>query len=265
MKKCNKVRRLFGPYLYNSVTPAERAAVEEHVDKCEKCAHDLQSRRRVLEKIELHPQFGEMPQKTQDDFAWNVYRRIALGVLRRRSRRIFLRRFVLQPSLATLVLVLGIAMGILRFHPRPATILREPSPVAVRTDETDRKGLREALYVEDFFRRQGVSHEREPSYAGVDVHYSRLSTTKQPSSDADPMMRNVLLLDSRRRLEDANFINYSLGDRRRALAEYQRLVDYYPDTDAAMEARVEIRAILDTEYSTRVENADADQTTDMGI
>jgi hypothetical protein len=148
--------------------------------------------------------------------------------------------------------------SVLRFYPGPATI-REPSSVAVRTDETNKRGLRAALYVEEFFRRQGTSYEREP------VVDSEPATTEQPSSDIDHLMQGMLLPDLRRRLEDANFINYSLGDHRRALAAYQRLVDYYPDTDAAMEARVKIRAILDTEYSIRAENVDVEETTDREI
>jgi hypothetical protein len=257
MKECDKIKRLFGPYLYNSVTPAERAVVEGHIDKCEKCAEDLRTRREVLGKIEPDLQLGEMPQRTQDNFAWNVYRRIASDALQRRSRQIVLRRLVLQPSLAAVALVV-VAIGVLRFYPGPATI-REPSSVAVRTDETNKRGLRAALYVEEFFRRQGTSYEREP------VVDSEPATTEQPSSDIDHLMQGMLLPDLRRRLEDANFINYSLGDHRRALAAYQRLVDYYPDTDAAMEARVKIRAILDTEYSIRAENVDAGRSKGNGV
>jgi len=261
MKGCNKVKRLFGSYLYNSVTPTERVAVEEHIGRCEKCADDLRSRRKVLEKLELRPQLDEMPQRIQDNFAWNVYRRIALDALRRRSRRVFLRRFVLQPSLAAVVLIISIAISIPRFYPGPATV-HKPSPVAVRPDETDRRGLRAAFYVEEFFRRQGTSYERKPGYAEAS---SGVVTAERPSSDADHLMQGMLLPDLRRRLEDANFINYSLGDRRRALAEYQRLVDYYPDTDAAMEARLKIKGILDTEYNVRVGEVDEKQTTDTEI
>jgi|GEM_PF-1582807 len=264
MKECSKIKRLFGPYLYNSVTAAERAAVEEHINRCEKCADDLRSRQKVLEKVDLHSQLGEMPQRTQDNFAWNVYRRIASDSLRRRSRQIFLRRFVLQPSLAAVVLAVMV-IGVFIFYPGFSTV-REPSRVAVRTDETDKRGLRAALYVEEFLRRQGTSYEREPGDAGAGkvVRAMRASSLRS-SSDTDHLVQDMLLPDLRRRLEDANFINYSLGDRRRALAEYQRLVDYYPDTDAAVEARVKIRAIWDTEYNTRVESADAEQTTDTEI
>jgi hypothetical protein len=246
MKKCYKIRNLFGPYLYNSTTPAERAAVEEHIDRCEKCADDLRSRRKILEKLKPNPQLGEIPQGTQEDFAWNVYRKIASDILRRRSRRVFLRRFVLQPSLAVLVVAVGITVGVFRFYPGPVTI-HQPPPLASAADETDRKELRAALYVEEFFRRQGVTHKRDQGYTATDTAGQAIHTSSlQPPQDVSYLMQDVLIPDSRRRLEYANFINYSLGDPRRALAEYQKLVDDYPDTDAAMEARGVITTILDT-------------------
>ena len=98
MKKCDKIKDLFGPYLYNSVTPAERAAVEEHIENCEECADDLRSRQKVLETLRLDLQTEEMPQKTQDNFAYNVYRRIAGESLQQRSRQVFLRRFILAAT-----------------------------------------------------------------------------------------------------------------------------------------------------------------------
>jgi hypothetical protein len=242
MEKCGKIRELFGPYLYNDVTPVERAAVEEHIAKCRKCANDLHSRRAVLEKLRTHSEPGEMPQRTGDDFAGNVYRRIASDVLKQRSRRVFLRRFVLQPSLAAAALAVVIAIGVFRLQPAPVTV-GEPASTTAKADEAEKKELRAALYVEEFLRRQGTLREGEQGY---DSTGSELSVAGQPSPDMSSLMRNMLSLDSRRRLEYANFINYSLREHRRALAEYQRLVDDYPDTDAAMEARGEIRAILDT-------------------
>lgn len=260
MKECNRVKGLFGPYLYNSVMPTERADVEEHINRCKKCADDLQSRQKILGKLKAHPQFGEMPQRTRDSFAGNVYRKIASDALRRQSRLIFLRRFVLQPSLAAVVVAVGIAIGVFRSHQDPVMV-HEPSSVAVKTDETDKKELRAALYVEEFFRRQGTSYQRGQGYATAD----KSPTIEPPSPDTHYSMQDALLPDSWRRLEDAHFINYSLGDQERALAEYQRLVDYYPDTDAAMEARGRIKGILDAEHNIRIENASAEQTTDMGI
>ncbi len=116
--------------------------------------------------------------------------------------------------------------------------------------EADKKELRAALYVEEFLSLQGIAHQREPGLVTV----STASTAERSSSSASRLIQDTLVPDSRRRLEYANFINYSLGDRMRALAEYQRLVDYHPDTDAAMEARGKIRVILGTQGGAQAEN-----------
>ena len=239
MKECDKIRDLFGLYLYNSVTPTERSSVEQHIDECEECADDLRSRQKVLEKIQPSSQPEDMPQRTQDRFARGVYRRIALESLQRRSRQSFLRRFVLQPSLAAVALAAGIGIGFLRFHPG-TIIVGEPAPSVAQADETDRRELRAASYMEEFLERQGISYyTREPGDTAVDG----VSSTEQTSSDIDPFMQDRMLTDSRHRLEDANLI-YSLGDAERALAAYQRLVDDHPDTDAAAEAQGKISVIL---------------------
>ena len=262
MKECYKVKKLFGAYLYDNITPTERDTVESHIDECEECAHDLRSRQTVLKKIKPRPQpkAVAIPQKAQDDFALNVYRRIASDTLRKRSHQVFLWRFVFQPSFAALVLAIGIAIGFVWLSSSPDTIL-ELSPVATRTDETDKKEFRTALYEKEFFRRQGTSYESEPAYAAG----SEVSASDSSSLNADRFIRNTLLPDSRRRLEEANFIYYSLREPRRALAEYQWVVDYYPDTDDAREARRKIKTLLDSEYSIQDEGVVVELTTDMGI
>lgn len=262
MKGCYKVKKLFGAYLYDNITPTERDAVESHIDECEECAHDLRSRQTVLKKLKPHPQpkAVAIPQKAQDDFALNVYRKIASDTLRKRSRQVFLWRFVFQPSLAALVLAIGITIGFVRMNSGPDT-MRELSPVAMRTDETDKKEFRAALYEKEFFRRQETFYEPEPVYAAG----SEVSASESSSLNADRFIRNTLLPDSRRRLEEANFIYYSLREPRRALAEYQWVVDYYPDTDDAREARRKIKTILNSEYSIQGENVVVKLTTDMGI
>ena len=82
---------------------------------------------------------------------------------------------------------------------------------------------------------------------------------------ADRFVRNTLLPDSRRRLEEANFIYYSLREPRRALAEYQWVVDYYPNTDDAREAKMKIKAILDSEYRIQAGDVVVELAADMGI
>ena len=256
MKECDRVGILFGPYLYDNVTPAERAAVESHIETCERCAADLRSRSEVLEKLRSHAQPGEMPQRAQDDFAWNVYRKIASESLRHKKRQVFLRRFVLQPSLAGVALAAGIAVAVLQFFPGDATV-NEPAPLSARADEIQRKTLRAYLDKEEFFKRQGTTYESERSYAAID----RVSGIEPIASDTDPLLKNRSLSYSWQLLENANLFNYSLGDTKRALEMYQRLFDYYPNTDAAMQAREESRAILGIQR----ESAGSEKISDKGI
>ena len=256
MKECDRVRGLFGSYIYGVITPGERTAVDNHIIDCENCASELESLQEILEKVGSDSQIGDMPQRMHDDFTRNVYKRIASDVLRRRSKQIFMRKFVLQPSLAGVVLAVVIA--VFRFHPGLVTV-SEPSHTTVLTDETSKKELRASLAVKEFFGREGTPRKSETSYIGM----REAPLTEPSSSDLDRLVQD--LPDSERLLQSADFINYSLGDRRRALAEYQRLVDYYPETDAAMEAKERIRAIQGVEYNIQIEKADAKQPTDIGV
>jgi len=256
MKECDKVRGLFGSYIYGGTTPDERDAVDNHIKDCENCASELQSLQNILEKVNPDSQLDDTSQRTQDDFARNVYKRIASDVLRRRSKHIFLRKFVLQPSLAGVALVVAIA--VFRFYPGIATV-SEPSHISVSVDENSKKELRASLAVKEFFGREGTLQESEMSYASME----KTPLPERSSSDLERFTQ--YLPDSERLLQSADFINYSLGDRRRALAEYQRLVDYYPETDAAMEAKERIRSIRGAEYDIQIEKVDAKQPADIGI
>jgi len=257
MKECSKIKKLFGAYLYNNATPTERDAVESHINDCEECASDLRSRQAVLEELKSNSQPDEIPQKAQDDFALNVYRKIASETLQRRSRRILLRRFILQPSLATLALAIVITIGFVRLQ--SPDIMHRPN--TVRTDEADRKEYRASLYEKEFFRRQGTPYETESVYAATEETSANIPSPL----DADRFVRNTLLPDSRRRLEEANFIYYSLREPRRALAEYQWVVDYYPNTNDAREAKMKIKAILDSEYRIQGGDVVVELAADMGI
>ena len=258
MRKCDKIKDLFGAYIQDDVTSVERAAVEEHISSCEICADDLESRQRVLAKFKPDLQLDEMPPATQDDFASSVYRRIALDAMRQQTRQVFRKRFILQPAFAVLALAAILTVGVVQFHPGDHT--QKPSSVAV-ADETAQKKLREDLHVAEFFRRQGIVYGDESGYVSTDS----ASTAESLSPDMDHFTRDTLLPDSRRRLQEANFTNYSVGDRRQALAQYQQLVDYYPGTDAAVEAQKKIKAIQGTESSIQLENADVKRLADTGI
>lgn len=258
MKKCDKVKDLFGAYLHDDVTSAERAEVEEHISDCEECAVDLRSRQKVLEMLKPDPQPDEIPQGTQDEFAWNVYRRIARDAANQRSRQIRTRRFILQPALATVALVAILVIAVSQFHPGDSG--RNLAPVAA-VDRTAQAELRVKEVIEEYLARQGMLPERGLSYTTTD----RASVADRSPSDVSYRVQDALLPDLQRRLESASFIDYSLGDRKRALAEYRQLVDYYPGTDVAEEARGRIRAISGMEYGIQIEDVDERQITDMGI
>ncbi len=258
MKKCDKIKDLFGAYLQDDVTPSERATVEEHISSCEKCAVDLKSRQRVLEMIKPAPPPDEIPQKIQDDFAWNVYRRIAADTMHQRTRRVFVRRFVLQPTFAAVAIVAVLAIGVTQF--RPDSKLQKLTPVAAN-NRNIQKELRAKLKVKEFFQEQGMVFEDESDYAMSD----ETTVAHGSSSDVSHRAQTSLLPDSQRRWENANFIHYSLGDWKRALAEYRQLVDDFPDTDYAREAQVMISTISGMEYGNVVETVDEEQSISMGI
>ena len=259
MKKCDKIRDLFGAYIHNDVTPIERADVAEHIKSCEICADDLESRQKVMTKLKPAPQLNAVPLTTQADFASNVYRRIALNAMQRQTRHVFRQRFILRPAFAVLVLTAVLTIAVIRFHPGDHIVQKLPS--VAEADETIQKKLRANLHVTEFFRGQGIIQRSESGYVSV----GSASTAEPLSPDMGHFAQNTVLPDSRRRLREANLINYSLGDRGRALAEYQQLVDYYPDTDAATEARERIKAIQGTGSSTQPENFRAERLADSGI
>ena len=259
MKKCDKVKDLFGAYLHDDVTSAERAAVEEHISNCEECTVDLQSRQKVLEMLKPDPQPDGIPQRTQDDFSRNVYKRIARDAMHQRSRQIRTRRFVLQPAFAAVALAAVLVIGVTQFHSGDGTIgkLTAVAPA----DKAAQLELKGKELREKFLARQGMIPERETSYVTTD----KVSVADRSSSGVSYRVQDALLPDLQRRLENANFIDYSLGDWKRALAKYRQLVDDYPGTDVAEEARGRMRAISGMEYGIQVEDVGEGQTTDTEI
>lgn len=266
--KCKKVEKLFGAYVYNAVTPTERAYVENHISQCPDCAKDLLSRKRTLEVFK--PQEGDIgiPPVMDDRFALNVYKRIALDYLKRQSRKAYIQRFVLQPSFAVLIIAFSITTFFLRFHPGQVFIVtKEPTAVAIKTEEVEEKDLRASLYVDEFFQREGSSYKNETKPAEpVKVAEAKSEDLKdeKPSPETPKLLASALTPDPKSLLEEANFLNFSMGDRKRALAQYQKLVDNYPNTEAAAAAGEMIKSIRDFEY--RVQNRNSSiQTVDLEI
>ena len=194
------------------------------------------------------------------DFVWDVYRRIAADSLKRRSRQVFVRRFVLQPSLAVALLVIGLTVGFQ--HYRPKTTPETTSlPVMTENQTANKQELRASLYLSEFFKRQGSG--QAPAIA----HASEVSVShvQRPTSVEGYLSSNSRIPDARRLLEDADLLNYSMKDRKRALAKYQRLVDNYPGTDAAQEAQSRIKGIWNSVYSIEPEQTAVSYNVDSGI
>lgn len=289
MNNCYKIKKLFGAYIYNGVTPEERAKVDEHIKKCEKCADDLRTRQVILESIKpsvIKP--DEIPERAQDRVVEGVYKRIASESLKYRARQVRIRKYVLQPSLAMLLIIAVVTVGIIRFQPfdtlspKPGTILTESdrSISAVKMATPDKEKAEETKKIAKVASQPTAPVERMAQVPKAPAESEATQTVKteaflyeaeKPSLDmikpatTDIMVSNSQQFNSWSRLVDANFINYSLGDYRRALAEYQRIIDDYPNTDAAIEAQKRIRVILGSEYDIPSEKTSAEKATDTEI
>jgi hypothetical protein len=262
MKKCDKIKGLFGAYLHDDVTSAERATVEEHIGNCGDCAADLHSRQKVLEILKPDPHIEDVPEKVQDDFSYNVYRRIAADSMKQRSRQVRMRRFVLQPAFAAAALSIVLIIGVLQFYPVKITITEpETRPlVADRRVSQERRAAKLEAKEREFFERQGILVDREEYTITGNVS----TRARIPSKPNDPS-QDFQLSDSQRQLQYATFLDYSLEEPRRALAAYRQLVDEYPGTDAARQASRRIRAISGMEYGIQLVDIDEEQIPDMGI
>ncbi len=271
MKECDKIKNLFGFYLYNDVTSDERIAVEDHIARCKKCAEDLRSRQEVLKVIGPHPLPDMMPESVQDNFAWNVYKRIAGEVLRQQPRQVFFRRFVMQPTIAALALAIGVAIGSFWLHPPVSTIVPGSSVITAKVEESIKESPQPAIRVEGVTDQRKRTAFEQPPRISRNVLVAKSKTSKESSEaptarenktvqmvsttftkrmDLTPeaLLSNLQTLNLQDQLADADFINYSLRDPRRALAAYQRIVEDYPDSNVAIDAKERIDAILSSEY-----------------
>ncbi|MBD3183998.1 hypothetical protein GF312_17065 [Candidatus Poribacteria bacterium] len=260
MKECDKIKELFGAYLHNEATPSERMFVEDHVKKCGECAEDLKRRKIIVDQLRYNTEIDQEPQSPKSDFAINVYKRIASDAMKRRTRQVFVRKFIMQPALAAIVLTITLTIGYREFYvgEKPEDGMET---FTAKTEQTDKKQLRASLYVEEFFKRQGTLSDSEIS---DDTILASMGTSKEISS-YKTMVNPSTLYDSQRLLEEADFINYSLRDQRRAFSKYQWLVDNYPDTDAAAKARNRIKSIMSNRDESRFQNANLVVDVDGGI
>jgi len=262
MRQCYKIKNLFGSYLYNSISPEERAEVERHVKTCHKCTEDLQTRRKALDKIGVYTYATDIPQIDQERFMWNVYKRIASETLKRRSKQVILMRYVLQPAVATLVIASIITIGTLQFRPQNYTEPSSGIPIAsIQTNNSIKKEAKQII----------KETERQLSKKKTTVVTAKPSNTKKTApimkkqEKPDVLVSNERSSNSRNWLMNADVINYSLKDPRRALSRYEMIIDYYPDTDAAQEAKKRIKSILDSEFTSQDENSNVEDMVNSGI
>lgn len=264
MKQCYKIRNLFGSYLYNSISSEERAEVENHLKTCQKCAEDMQTRRRILDKIEVYTDASENSQFDQEKFMWNVYKKIASETLKRRSRRVFVFKYVLQPAFATLIIVSVITIGAIRFNSQDnREITSEISVTSVPLPDLPKK------------ESSQVTNPYKEANSQLDKNRTTVATAKPlvvnktapitEQGKPDIFVSKEMSSSSRNLLINADIINYSLKDPRKALSHYEMIVKYYPNTDAAQEAQKRIKSILDSEFTSQSENSRSGDVVNSGI
>jgi len=263
MRQCYKIRNLLGSYLYDNVSPEERVEVENHIQKCGKCAEDLQTRRRILDKIEVYTDTSEESQINQEKFMWNVYKRIASETLKRRSRRVFVFKYVLQPAFATFVIVSVITIGAIRFSSHDnSEISTEISSTLVRLPDLVKN---ESPQDNRFKETVKQIDKKKTTVAVTKPSVIKKSAVVTEQEKPDLLVSNEMSSSSRNLLINADIINYSLKDPRKALSHYEMIVKYYPKTDAAQEAKKRIKSILDSEFTSQSESSSSEDTVNTGI
>jgi len=261
MRQCYKIRNLFGSYLYNSISPEERAEVDNHIKTCQKCADDLHSQRKTLDKISAFTRVDDLQQMDQDRFMWNVYKRIASETIKRRSRSVFITRYVLQPAVATLVVASVITIGVLRFNPNDNGLSPETYITSVELPHLVKRELQDNL-----FKRSEVQlSKKKTTVVATKPSDIKRSTPITEQEKPDVLVSKEMSSNSRNLLISADIINYSLKDPRKALARYDMIVNYYPNTDAAQEAKERIKSILDSEFSSQGESSNVEDTANASI
>jgi hypothetical protein len=272
MRQCYKIRNLFGSYLYNSISPEERAEVDNHIKTCQKCADDLHSQRKTLDKISIFTRVDDSQQIDQDRFMWNVYKRIASETVKRRSRSVFITRYVLQPAVATLIVVSVITIGVLRFNPNDDNLSPEISITSVDLPhfvkrEAPQNNLFKGSEVQLSKKKTTVVTTKTFSLRRVTEEQTDVknSTPITEHEKPDVLVSKEMSSNSRNLLISADIINYSLKDPRKALSRYDMIVNYYPNTDAAQEAKERIKSILDSEFSSQSESSNVEDTANAGI
>ena len=81
MLRCYRARKLIASHLYGELDETRRAGLEAHLDKCPRCAREVESRREALEVVESERTEVEYPERFEQLFPAMVRGRIELGAV----------------------------------------------------------------------------------------------------------------------------------------------------------------------------------------
>ncbi len=262
MKQCYKVKNLFGPYLYNTITIEERIEFEDHLKTCQKCSEDLKTRRMALNKVGMYEIDSENINIDQERFMWNVYKRIAKDAIKQKRRQVTVRKFILQPAIATIAIALIVTFGITKFRSNdvPESIVVGIPTVPVQVQDETIKETKQVVKAQPT-----VVKKAKPSLPFVTKNETKTSKPLIIKPKPDVLTAKSELTSSQDLLMDADFIYFSLGDARRALSRYDMIIDRYPNTEAAREALKRINTILSSEYGMQDENINNIELVKTGI
>lgn len=264
MMKCYKIRTLFGSYIYNTITSDEKAEVDTHVKTCEKCAEDLKTQQKTLEMIKMPVSINENDLYLDEErFMRNVYRRIALESIKRKSRQVTLWKYVFQPAMATAVIVFVVAFSIGRFN----NIDSPENSIIPSTATTELPAITDLAKTKqnDVHKESANLNKTKLMTVAKRAENAKKQPVNVKLSKPDTLLADAIISNSRDWLMNADLINYSLGEPRKALSRYQMIIDHYPDTDAAKEAQKRIKTIIDSEFEHQQEEITLETGSDSGI
>jgi hypothetical protein len=261
MKQCQKIKDLFGSYLYNTITLNERTEVEKHLQTCQECSEDLKTRHKVLGKIGKYIADSENANVDQERFMWNVYKKIATDSIRQKRKQMVVRKFVLQPAIATFAVVLIISFVAIKFRSNDAFETTGNIPVAsVQSSKEANKETKQIILSKQIVKAKPMIIEKTKRENTTTVAKKANEKPKSSfvQSKPDVLISKAKSSNSSNWLKDADFIYFSLNDSMRALSKYEMIIKHYPDTDAAREAKIRIDAIIGSEigseFSSQEEN-----------
>jgi hypothetical protein len=250
MKQCQKIKDLFGSYLYNTITLSERTEVEKHLQTCQECTEDLKTRHKALGKIGKYITDSENADVDQERFMWNVYKKIATDSIRQKRRQVVVRKFVLQPAIATLAVTLIISFVAVKF--RSNDVFETTGNIPIASVQSSNETNKETKQIAKA-RPKNVEKTKQGNITDAKKANEKPKSSFVQSKP-DVLISKAKSSNSSNLLKDADFIYFSLNDSMRALSKYEIIIKHYPDTDAAREAKNRIDTIIGSEFSSQEEN-----------